>query len=136
MAAAAAAERTLFVIGFGAVGQAWYKFISHVNSKGLLKGVKKIAYFAPEIKEKKVDGIFEFNPAPFVTRESLSPLLDSVRAARKSARRAPRARAPSRAPPPSLPSSAPSPATSSSSSPRASTRTPSGRSARRAASTL
>ena len=75
-----AADRTLFVIGFGAVGQAWYKFISHVAGKGLLKGVKKIAYYAPEIKEHKVDGIFEFNNAPFVTRESLVPLLDQVRA--------------------------------------------------------
>ncbi len=71
-------DRTLFVIGFGAVGQAWYKFIAHVISKDLLKGVKKIAYYAPEIKEKKVDGIFEFNPSGFVTRESLVPMLDSV----------------------------------------------------------
>jgi len=74
------ADRTLFVIGFGAVGQAWYKFISHVASKGMLKGVKKIAYYAPEIKEKTVDGIFEFNPAGFVTRESLVPMLDTVSA--------------------------------------------------------
>ena len=71
-------QRTLFVIGFGAVGQAWLRFIKHVNGKGLLTGVEKIRYFAPEIKEKHEDGIFEFNPAPFVTRETLVPLLDSV----------------------------------------------------------
>jgi hypothetical protein len=51
-----AADRTIFVIGFGAVGQAWYKFISHVNAKGLLKGVRAIRYFAPEIKAHSVDG--------------------------------------------------------------------------------
>ncbi len=102
------AERTLFVIGFGAVGQAWYKFISHVNAKGLLKGVKAIRYFAPEIKEHKVDGIFEFNNGPFVTRESLVPLLDRVRpraCARARATRAARSwphRPPSRRPPPPL----------------------------------
>ena len=71
----------LFVIGFGAVGQAWLRFIKHVSAKGLLKGVSRIRYFAPEIKEKHEDGIFEFNPAPFVTRETLVPLLDTVRAA-------------------------------------------------------
>ena len=54
--ASEAPSRTLFVIGFGAVGQAWYKFISHVNGKGLLRGVSSIRYFAPEIKEHKVDG--------------------------------------------------------------------------------
>ena len=44
---------SIFVIGFGAVGQAWLRFVKHVNSKGLLKGVRKIRYFAPEIKEHK-----------------------------------------------------------------------------------
>ena len=71
-------EKTIFVIGFGAVGQAWLRFVKHVNGKGLLKGVKQIRYFAPEIKEHSVDGIFEFNPAPFVTRETLVPLLNTV----------------------------------------------------------
>lgn len=67
------------MIGFGAVGQAWLRFVKHVNNKGLLKGVKQIRYFAPEIKEHSVDGMFEFNPAPFVTRETLVPLLNTVR---------------------------------------------------------
>jgi hypothetical protein len=74
------ADKTLFVIGFGAVGQAWLRFVKHVNSKGLLKGVRKIRYFAPEIKEHKDEGLFEFNNAPFVTRETLVPLLNTVSA--------------------------------------------------------
>ena len=69
------------MIGFGAVGQAWLRFIKHVAAKGLLKGVSRIRYFAPEIKARSEEGIFEFNPAPFVTRETLVPLLDTVRCA-------------------------------------------------------
>jgi hypothetical protein len=73
------APKTLFVIGFGAVGQAWLRFVKHVAGKGLLQGVRKIRYFAPEITEFKDDGLFEFNNGPFVTRETLVPLLDKVR---------------------------------------------------------
>ena len=68
-----------FIRTASALLQAWYRFIQHVQGKGLLQGIAKIAYYAPEITEYRVEGIFEFNPAPFVTRETLVPLLDKVR---------------------------------------------------------
>ena len=55
------------------------RFIVHLHGKGLLPAsIKQFKYYAPEITEYKVDGIFEFNPAPFVTRETLVPLLDKM----------------------------------------------------------
>ncbi len=71
---------------FGAVGQAWLRFVKHVAAKGLMTGIKKIRYFAPEIKEFKDEGLFEFNNGPFVTRETLVPLLDRVRFFRSRSR--------------------------------------------------
>lgn len=70
--------KSLFVIGFGSVGQAWYRMLTRVFEKGMLTDIKKVSFWAPEIKEFKVDGVFEFNPCPFFERATLVPNLDKV----------------------------------------------------------
>lgn len=72
------ADKTMNVIGYGAVGQAWYRTMRKIISKDMLKGIKKIRYWAPEIKEFKEDGIFEFNPSTFFDRANLIANLDAV----------------------------------------------------------
>lgn len=71
-------KKTLNVIGFGSVGQAAYKMFKVVVDKGLLPEVERIVYHAPEIKERREDGIFTFIPCAPVERHTLAPLLDSM----------------------------------------------------------
>jgi len=83
-AATPASTETLHVIGFGSVGQAMYKTLGVVISKGQFPAsIGAIKYRAPEIKEERTDGLFHFAPGPFVTRDTLVPLLDSVSSGRR-----------------------------------------------------
>ncbi len=72
-------SKAIFVIGFGSVGQAWYRMLTRVFEKNMLSNISKVSFWAPEIKEHSVDGIFEFNPCPMFERATLISNLDKVR---------------------------------------------------------
>lgn len=75
-----AASKRICIIGFGAVGQAFLRTLKAITAKGLLSTaqIHQVSYYAPEIKEYSKDGMFEFNPAPFVSRDNLTTILDNV----------------------------------------------------------
>jgi len=79
-ATSSSAPKRICIIGFGAVGQAFLRTLKAIIGKGLLSSnqISQVSYYAPEIKEYSKDGIFEFNPAPFVSRENLTTILDNV----------------------------------------------------------
>jgi hypothetical protein len=81
MAGNAPTGRTMNVIGFGAVGQAWLRTLRAIIAKGVFPAsIQRVVYYAPEIKEFKEEGIFTFNPSPMVSRETLTAVLDNVSA--------------------------------------------------------
>lgn len=71
-------SKKLHVIGFGAVGFALWRLLQKVIRDEGLPSFHAVAFWAPEIKEKTTDGVFEFNPAPFITRDNLAQMLDTV----------------------------------------------------------
>jgi hypothetical protein len=72
--------KRMHIIGFGAVGQAFHRMLQRVIAAGGLDkyGISSINYYAPEIKEVRKDGIFTFNPAPAVERDTLMKVLDLI----------------------------------------------------------
>lgn len=74
----AAPAKKLHVIGFGAVGYALWKLLAKVQRDSGSLPFYAISFWAPEIKEKSTDGVFDFNPAPFITRENLVSIIEGV----------------------------------------------------------
>jgi len=77
-----AAVRTLHIIGYGAVGQAMHALLKIVIKEGKLpEFTGGVHFWAPEIKAESVEGSLSFSPIPFVTRETLGPILDGMKLA-------------------------------------------------------
>jgi homospermidine synthase len=70
----------IHVIGFGSVGQAFHRMLTKASEQKQLGVITSVSFYAPEIKEKKVDGLFSFHPCPAVERETLVPVLDLIAA--------------------------------------------------------
>jgi homospermidine synthase len=74
----AAVTKRIHVIGFGSVGQALHRMLIKAGESNKLGVIASVSFFAPEIKEKKTEGIFTFNPCPAVERDTLIPVLDLI----------------------------------------------------------